>query len=422
MATRLFTRSAPIISGGRGRQENKQDGTTPGGWTVEGLATVRGAFSDSPEITTVAGPTAGLEIGAGGALEFISAPLAAAVTISGTITFNAWAEESNMNANAGLQCIIDRLDKDGAFVSQVVNSERGVELGTSVSVQNWTASPTSTSFAKGDRIRLRWLANDAGGTMGNGHLVDLFQNGPTPGASGDTWVEFTETFSLLETPPSGTQLFLLSSASSIIDQGGTIDEKEMWTARGDGVTTAVRNTLAGPTAPLLWTTSAGGNTIEWYSRRLNAFTLAGLVRINVWGVQSALGLRAQINAELAVVNDDGSGATVYGSWGMINDSGGGDSQLPTTEAIQTIYLCGPNISVTNGQRLRLRLRIDDSSLLIVSGGTATISYAGASVGLSGDTWLQLTETVSEFIPPTAPGPSTLRSIRRRSAHRYLTAR
>lgn len=395
MATKLYTRSAPLYAGVRGIADANLRGTNQG-WQTEALSTSPGSFVDQPSITTVLGTTPGLEIGGSGALEFTSAPLAGAVTISGTVTFNGWALESNMNANSGLQCVIERLGPTGSVISTVVNSERGAELGTSAAVQNWTASPTSTSFAKGDRIRVRWCANDAGGTMASGHTVTLRHNGATGGADGDTWVEFTETFSLLESDPTGSKYYLRNAASSIADQGAGVTEKELSTTKGAGTSTVTRDTAAGFTAPLQWTVSSGGNTVEWYTPQLNAFTLAGVVRCNVWGIESSQLARAGLNVELAVVNNDGTGANVYGSWGAWQDGGGGGGEMNhLADTLMIAYVCGPDISVTTGQRLRLRARLDDSWLALVSGHTASLKYDGATDAASGDSFLILTETVTE---------------------------
>lgn len=119
-----------------------------------------------------------------------------AVTISGTVTFNFWGLESAMATNAGLAAIVSRYDSGGTFVSDVVAQANaahadGVELGTGNALRDWTATPTSTTFADGD-----WLAvivhADAVGTMGTG-TVELAYDATTAGAIGDSFVTFTET-------------------------------------------------------------------------------------------------------------------------------------------------------------------------------------------------------------------------------------
>jgi hypothetical protein len=148
-------------------------------------------------VATVAGPTGGVVVNNGSGSDYMwySDPIAA-VTISGTITMNLWMAESNMSANVGAQCIIDRVDASGTFISTVLDSERGAEVfvntSTTTAVNNWTGTPTSTAFADGDLIRVRVAGNDIG-TMASGFTFRLDWDQVTPGAEGDSWVQFTET-------------------------------------------------------------------------------------------------------------------------------------------------------------------------------------------------------------------------------------
>lgn len=140
---------------------------------------------------TVAGPTAGVQIGST-KVSYWTNPLAA-VTISGTMTMNLWMDENNMSANVGAQVIVERCDGTGAFISTILNSEKGIELPvTTPTAQNWTATPTSTTLADGDRIRLRVYGNDVG-TMASGFTFELSAGAPTAAALGDSWIQFTET-------------------------------------------------------------------------------------------------------------------------------------------------------------------------------------------------------------------------------------
>lgn len=150
-------------------------------------------------VATVLGPTAGLQLrdGASNPLTWFTEPLEA-VTISGTITFNIWGNESSMNANAGFQVKVERCDGSGNVISTIVNSERGTEMSTTDAVNTWTATPTSTTLAAGDRLKFTVYANDAGGTMASGFTVNMFySNNATNDISS---VAFTET---LAAAPSG---------------------------------------------------------------------------------------------------------------------------------------------------------------------------------------------------------------------------
>jgi hypothetical protein len=334
----------------------------------------------------------------------VSRPIAASVTIAGIITFNVWAYEDDMAANATVSVIVERLDETGTIISTVADKTFGTELGTSNAAKNWTASAaevTDTTFDIGDRIRVRVYFDDATSlTMGSGHTCVLRYAGTSAAFDGDSYVTFTETLTFQETDPTGSQLFLTDTASAIADQGAGVNEKEMWTTRGGGVTTGIRDTAAGFTAPLQWTTSAGGNTIEWYTKPLQAFTLSGLVKCNLRALESAIAANAGMNAELAVVNGDGSGAAVFASGGIIAGAttfATGSGELAAAETAETVYLAGQSISVTAGQRLRLRVLLDDSAEALVTANTATLYYAGTSGGASGDSYITLAQTVSEAI-------------------------
>ena len=162
---------------------------------------------------TVAGPTSGVQITktAGGTLlAWISAPLASAGTISGTVTLNTWASESAAPANSGMQVTVHKYS-GGSEGAAFLNTEKGTELTTSIANQNWTGTPTSTSFAIGDRIVVKWWINDAGGNMGTGKTVTADYDGTGAGADGETYVQFTENLSFQseDATPAGRRVVVM---------------------------------------------------------------------------------------------------------------------------------------------------------------------------------------------------------------------
>lgn len=211
MATQLFLRAGAEVAAPNLSTDNDYL-----------LVTARGVGETIAAATpTVAGPTNGVQL-----------PLTPiswwyrvnAVTISGAITKNLWGFESAMNANAGLQVIIDRCDGSGAFISTVQNSEHGTELATSSAVRNWaTGTVTSTTFADGDYIRLRVYANDVG-TMASGYTVTISMNGSTAGASGDSYVTFTET--ITEYVPAADRVRPISTILQAVNRASS------WCRRG----------------------------------------------------------------------------------------------------------------------------------------------------------------------------------------------
>lgn len=411
MATQLFF-TAPPASIHRGTNSNRLSGVA-GGWVSNLLSEARGNGVNNQATSTVAGATNGVEVGNN--IEWISEPLAADVTIAGSITFNLRMLESAMAANVGAQCVIERLDHLGAIISTVIDSEQGVELGTAEAAQNWSASPTSTAFNKGDRIRVRVAGNDAGGTMASGNTFTFSYDGTTAAASGDSYVTFTETFSFMTASPAGSILYLTNVNGPAV---GAAIEKEMRTARGDGVDSVIVNTATGWTAPIQWTDSAGGTVVEWYSKQLSAFTLAERVSLNIRALESSAAATAGLRMELATTDNDGSNVVIWAAANFNSDATVDRGELTNSEAAYVWHLGADDLAVSDGQRLRLRAYIDDTgNTPMVTGHTATLFYDGTSGGASGDSFITLTQTVSEFADATFPPvPSRMVPRRRISAH------
>jgi hypothetical protein len=398
MATTLYFRTTADSGMHRGTNSAKLDGSASP-WRQRGLTTGRGTSTSPVTLSgeTVNGPTNGVEVGSTPD-EFISDPLAASVTISSTITLNLWANESSMNANASINAIIERLDSTGAVVSTIARTARTAELGTSSAAANFTVAPTSTAMNKGDRFRVRVYADDAASSMVGGYSVAFQLDRSSAGVDGDSYLTFTETVTFQDqsSTPGGSTLYLTDTAGPAV---GAQVEKEMWTGRGDGVNSIGVNTAAGWTAPIQWTDSGGGTVVEWYSRPLAAFTLAGLVRVNIRAQTSSASASSGLRAEIAVCNGDGSGAAVWAAACFTAL----DLSNPTgyiTHAAETPHswvLAGVDTAVSAGQRIRLRAYIDDvSNFAMTNGFTATLYYDGTSGGASGDSYIILPQAVSEY--------------------------
>lgn len=122
---------------------------------------------------------------------YLSAPLSASATISGTISISMQALENNMSANAGGRARVYRYDSSNQTYTQIGTADDGVEFGTTNTQMDWTITPTSTAFNAGDRIAIEYVVTAAGGTMGNGFSCTMFYDGAA-GSSFDTSVTFTE--------------------------------------------------------------------------------------------------------------------------------------------------------------------------------------------------------------------------------------
>jgi hypothetical protein len=137
----------------------------------------------------------------GNLLTWFSEPLQP-VTISGTVNPNLWGFESANTVNAGRGVLIERTDAAGNVLSTIVaNTAHGTEFGTSAGVNStWNITPTSTDIAYGERIKLTLKIRNVG-TMAVG-TASYNYNSATDGASGDTYIQFTET--ILPAAPGGT--------------------------------------------------------------------------------------------------------------------------------------------------------------------------------------------------------------------------
>jgi len=115
------------------------------------------------------------------------------VTISGNVTFNLWGLSSSKFANAGLAAELLRASASGVIQSVIASVVAPAsELGTAAAVRNWIRTPAPTSLANGERLALRIYIDDAGGTMTAGRTVTVTLDGPTAGASGDSWFSTAE--------------------------------------------------------------------------------------------------------------------------------------------------------------------------------------------------------------------------------------
>jgi hypothetical protein len=223
MATKLFFRNALASStrkpGITNVQWPKKIGSGP--YVNLALSTTAGGAATSFTRASVAGPTAGLEFGGGttygsGTIPacWISEPVSADFTLSGTLTFNFWAAENNMADNISLQCDLYKFSADSDTVTVVKVSANVTEVAvTTRALYTWTATPTSTAFNKGDRIMaIIWI--DDAGTMGAGGSCNIGIDGGTGGADGDSWVQINETVTFLTTTPSGSTYYLRTDADT----------------------------------------------------------------------------------------------------------------------------------------------------------------------------------------------------------------
>jgi hypothetical protein len=398
VATKLYYRnSQPALWGVSTRVFSTKDasrGVTPGSELAEGSTLLQRLFDtvgtgvgSTTTRNSVAGPTSGiLATNASGNTDTaISDPIAADITISGTVSFDMCGLESAMAANATFRMAVYRVDPQGAL-TLIVNSSAVTELGTSTTRLSWSASPTSTDLFIGDRIWLVPMFDDAAAlTMASGNTLEWRDNGANA-STADSAITFTENLTFITSDPAGSTHYLRDTAS---DVSGL---KVLSLTQGSGTSEAVHTTIAGPiTFPGdQWTATAGGADIGWITPSLDAFTLSGGVKAVLTNNNTALEdpLASPFDAitiELAICDSDGSNATVWAR-----------SYTSTVDVTgdKVYYLTGPSTSVAQGKRLRLIVYSDDFRPKgnQVAGTDRTIRYDGTSTYASR---LIFTQTITE---------------------------
>lgn len=414
MATKLYFHLKGASGEGgpgmhRGTNSAKLNGSASG-WENPGLiSTAKSSVGvQSASALTVAGATNGVEVMNSGLtlpLEWVSLPVDADVTISGTITLNLWAWESGMNANVAINAVVDKIAATDGTITQIVKTARTTEVALSPgAVNNFTATPTSTALNKGDRIRVRVFGDDAG-TMGSGFDFTFKYGGATDGADGDSWIQFNENFGFMSGDKnSGNYLMLRDTAASGIGAGvdSSYNKKELAIGSyGASQATSVTNTAAGYGSPINITDTAGGSPLEWFTKPLQAFTLDSFMGIFLDAKQSNAAANASLRAELAVCDSDGSNPVVWStssgvSQGTFGSDDTGTGELNTTDDFFGLWLAGDDYSVADGKRLRLRIFIDDTSQAAMASGHTVTVYYNSSNGTVGDSHIESGRTYAEY--------------------------
>ena len=333
-----------------------------------------------------------------------------------------WVNPGNASASDNVYATNANL---GSGTDYLVCSNLGVAIPTGSIIRGVVVEVEGKTTLASDVITCQ-LQDAVGALVGDTKTVTLTstESTQTAGAQDDNWnAALTE--AIVEDIDFGVRIWstTLSVETISIDRirvkvfyAPTAIAKEAWTSRGSGVVTAVTDTVAGWTVPIqVKKDNTKEVPLEWYSRPLQAFTLGGMAKFNLGALQSATSKFASLKAELAVVNGDGSSPVVWASW-CIAPLTAHNSELTTVESAETANVSGDDLAVSNGQRLRLRICMDDSSIIgIVAAQTVTFFYAGTSGGASGDSYVILPQSVSEFV---ASGPVH----KRRPGYRFLQIR
>ena len=169
----------------------------PGANLEKYLRQRRGRASVNKVTNTTSGGTniSATDSAGGSIMEFYSAPITTAITISGTVTVNLRGLEAANTTNTGRGILIERTNNAGVVQSSIVADTTVpatiTEFSTSDAANGAaTYTPTSTAMSVGDRIKVTLKMRNVG-TMG-ASTATYSIDGPASGAAGDSWVQFTE--------------------------------------------------------------------------------------------------------------------------------------------------------------------------------------------------------------------------------------
>lgn len=168
--------------------------------------------------STASGTDIQLTDTAGGTvLKWISEPLSAGVTISGSVIANLYGGESATTVNAAFRVRLYKYS-GGSEGAAILTSDMSSELNATLTTARiWSNAPTSTAYSAGDRIVVKFFLTNVGGTMGAGTCTGHYE-GATDAADGSSWVQFGE--SVTFNPEGGAGSF---PVDPIVQWGATPD-------------------------------------------------------------------------------------------------------------------------------------------------------------------------------------------------------
>ena len=199
----------------------------------------------------------------------------------------------------------------------------------------------------------------------------------------------------------GNRIYLTDTASDV--STASVD-REAWKSRGGGEASDVTNTVAGFTSPIQVTDTAGGTAVDWFTPRLLGFTLSGMAYFRVDGVESAVAANAALRVEIARVDADGTNPTVWATAGLAmlfgNSTNQGELGSVAADFFPAWAFCaGDDLVITDGQRLRLRIYIDDSQNALGASQTVTTYYGRDKPGGIGDTFVIFPQELEGLVQP-----------------------
>lgn len=189
-------------------------------------------------------------------------------------------------------------------------------------------------------------------------------------------------------------------------------DKVLSTQPGSAIVTGDALSATGPTSVQI---RRDGSAVIWYTAPCEAISISGPITINLWGKESNIAANAGFRAFVETATNAGAAAlTIIDSTEL--------TELTTSFSQRTITgTPGSPISLTAGQRIRVRLFATDVGGTMASGHTISLEY-GAPEGTEGFSWIEFTEDIALQVYPTPSqdGPQYLKYLKRIKDFKEIT--
>ena len=124
--------------------------------------------------------------------------------------------------------------------------------------------------------------------------------------------------------------------------------------------------------------------------------MTGMAQANIRALESNATANASLRCQIARVESDGTSPTVWADW-CIAPTGTDNGELTTSEVARTANVSGDDLAVSDQQRLRIRIYLDDiSSAAMANAFNVQPFFNGTSGGASGDSYVTFAQTLTEF--------------------------
>lgn len=203
-----------------------------------------------------------------------------------------------------------------------------------------------------------------------------------------------------------TQLFLLDAVSDI--NPGAEDERAIGFTRGGASATYVTtlNTTASPNNFAQATKTAGGTIVAWYSPQLTGFSMpatANSITVNIRASENANANNAYVGVKIERTNSAGAVQSTVVAYSQVTTT-----ELTTSDSARNATFTPTATTFTSGDRIKVTLYARGNGTTAMGGtGPATFTVNGASAAAAGDTYVTVTETVTQFDPNVTVTPTVL---------------